>query len=102
MALESPRIIRPVQQSLSLARATGEIAAAAMLGDLGHVAPYRPPAPDLPLVIKAAAAHKVATIPLKPAARIFVIDPPLRAPNGQCLRSIDAKEIQLRIMPLGA
>jgi hypothetical protein len=37
---------------------------------------------------------------LKPATRIFVIDPAIAAPHRKRLRGVHAKTIQLRIVPL--
>src|SRR5262245_34892064 len=77
-------VVGPVQQRLALALATGEIAGLAMLLHLAHVAADRLPASDLALVLlRHAAAHVVAAVPLEPAARIVAMDPALALPFRQ-------------------
>ena len=70
-----------MEESLALPRATGEVAAPAIFLHLRDVAPDGAPALDLALVIGTATAKIIAAIPLKPAARIFLINPAFRAPD---------------------
>src|ERR1700745_2581709 len=79
-------VIGPVQQRLALARTAEHVARLAILLDLPHVAADRLPAPDLRRILRRhAAAHVVAAVPLKPAARIVLVDPSLAPPFGQRL-----------------
>ena len=91
-----------MQQRLALLAAALQVAAAAVLFYLGDVATNRPPAFDLPLVVRAAAAHVVAAVPLEPAARVFFVEPTLFAPHGERLRGVDAEVVQLGVVPLVA
>src|SRR5688572_7079167 len=91
-----------MQQSLALARAAVEVSVAAMLLELGDVAADGSPAADLALVVRTAATEVVTAVPLKPAARIFVIDPAFLSPSFQRLRGIHAEQVQLWIVPLRA
>src|SRR5262245_53971097 len=61
---------------------------------------YCEPATDLPVIVRAAAAHEVAAVPVKPAARVFAIDPAPGSPDGEGLRCVDAKMVQHRVMAL--
>ncbi len=97
-----PRIVGPVEQRLSLLGAAGEVAGAAVFLNLGEMAANGPPAADLPLVVRTAAAQIVAAVPLKPAPRIIGVYPTLGPPHGQRLRGVDPKEIQIRIVPVRA
>ncbi len=73
-----PAVVGPVKDRLPLAAPAPEVARLAVLPDRRHVPGDRPPAPDLPRVVGAPAAHVVPAVPLKPAARILRVDPPLR------------------------
>src|SRR5262249_9477509 len=69
-----------------------------MAPDLRRVSSDGLPALDLPrILIGDAAAHVVAAIPLKPAARVVGMDPPLMTPNRQWLASIDPEIVQRTI-----
>lgn len=57
------------------------------------------PASDLPQVINTPATHIVATIPLKPTARIFGKNPSFLLPFGQWTGSIYLEVIQGRVVP---
>src|SRR5262249_35458642 len=93
--LDLPAVVRPVQQRLALALAAQEIARLAVALDLAHVATDRLPAPDLAAVlVRHAAPHVVAAVPLEPAARIIAMDPALAAPLRQRLARVDAEEIE--------
>jgi len=70
-----------VQQGLSLPPAAIERVWWAILFDLGQVPFYRTPTRYLSLIIDASAAQVIAAIPLKPPARIFVIDPTFLLPD---------------------
>src|SRR5436190_4259314 len=90
-----------MENSLSLARAAVEGFWRAVVFYLGDVATDCTPAFDLPFVVDASAAVVVATVPLKPPARVFVIDPAFLAPDRQRLRSVYAEEVEFRIAALG-
>src|SRR5262245_38176520 len=63
--------------------------------DLPDVPAHRLPPLDLPLVfLGQAAAHVVAAVPLKPAARVVGVDPALVAPHRQRLAGVDAEEVE--------
>jgi hypothetical protein len=69
--LNSPAVIRPVQERLALAPPAGRVARLAMFPDLRDVALHRLPATDLAGVLLGhPPAQVVAAIPLEPAARI--------------------------------
>ena len=91
-----------MQERLTLPGPAFQVAAAAMLFELGNMSADGAPPRDLPGVVGAPAAQVIAAVPLKPAAWVFVIDPALGAPGRQWLRGVDAKEIQFRIMPFAA
>lgn len=95
------RVISPVQQRLSLPSTTIEIAWRTVFLELGKVTTRRAPTFDLAFIVRTATAHVVAAIPLKPTARIFVIDPAVLPPDREGLRRIEAKKIQLWIVPFG-
>ena len=96
--LDFAAVVGPVQQCLALAPPAQQIAGLAMLLDLPDMAADRFPAADLPRVlIRHAAAHVVAAIPLEPAARIVGMEPTFAPPFRQRLAGIDAEEIERRI-----
>ena len=76
-----------------------EVAARAVLLQLRKMTPNCAPALDLAQIIRAPAAGIITAIPLKPAPRIFVADPTLRAPDRERLRRIHPETVQRRIMP---
>src|ERR1700761_2792586 len=93
--LNLPAVVSPMQQRLTLPLAAGDVAGLAVLLNLPHMTANRLPAPDLPgVLVRDAAAHVIAAIPLKPAARIVLVDPALLAPHRQRLAGIDAEIIQ--------
>src|SRR5689334_1554427 len=91
-----PRIVRPVKEGLSLPSPAIQIAPGTMLLQLRTVTANGPPSFDLPQVIGMPAARVIAAIPLKPAARIVGMNPPLLAPHFEGLRSIDAEIVEAR------
>src|SRR5262249_10060973 len=96
-----------MQQRLALALAAQQVARLAVALKLPHVATNRLPATDLAAVLlRHAAAHVVATVPLEPAARIVAMDPALPSPFRQRLARIDAEEVEpavaLTVGELGA
>src|SRR5687767_11943758 len=97
-ASDPPAVIRPMQDSLSLPAAAVKIARLAVGDDLRHVPADRPPSSNLPRIVGRPATHVVAAIPLKPSARIRRPDPTVAPPDGQRLRGVDAKVIQLGIV----
>ena len=60
----------------------------------------RAPAFDLPFVVETTPAHVITAVPLKPATRIFVIDPAILPPHREWYRRVYAKIIELRIVPV--
>src|SRR5262249_4488293 len=90
-----------MQQRLALDRPAMQVARLAMLLELRDVAHHLPPARDLAMVVRMAAAHVVAAVPLEPAARIVFVDPTLLAPIGQRLRGVDAEVVERLILALG-
>src|SRR5579863_4409233 len=90
-----PAVIRPVQQSLALPLAAGDVARLAVPLHLADMAADRLPASDLARVLAGnAAAHIVAAVPLEPAARIVAKNPAFAAPHRQRLAGIDPEIIQ--------
>ena len=78
-------IVGPMKQNLSLLWPATEIGLSAMPANLGNVPLHCFESLDLSLVIGAASAHVITTIPLKPAPRIFMINPAFLSPIGQRL-----------------
>jgi hypothetical protein len=74
-----------VENGLSLFRAAVEIAFFAVFAELGDVALYGLPTFDLAAVIGTASSHIVSAVPLKPAPRVFVVNPALVDPERQWL-----------------
>src|SRR4051812_39013715 len=95
-------VVGPVEQRLALPRPAGQVTAPAVLLDLRNVPADRPPALNLPRVVRAAPTQEVPAEPLEPAARVVVMGPALRAPDCERLGRIHPKVVQLRIMVLGA
>ena len=89
-----------MQQRLPLFPSALQLTRRTVLPDLRNVPPHRAPTFDLSLVVRTAPAHVIPAIPLKPATRIFVIDPPFLLPVRQRFRGVDAEVVQLRIVPL--
>src|SRR4029079_4720996 len=87
-----------MEPRLPLLAAAIQSSARTILLQLRHVTLHCSPTLNLSLVVGTTAAEVVAAIPLKPAARIFVIDPTLPPPHDQRLRRVHAKTIQLWIM----
>ena len=96
------RIVCPLEQRLPLSRPTREVPRLAVLLHLRHVPSEGSPTFDLTLVIRAPSPHIVATVPLEPATRIFVIDPSPVLPIGEWLGRADAKVVQFGIVTFGA
>src|SRR5579864_6235639 len=75
-------IVGPVEQRLSLSRSTQPISWIAMPLNLCDMPTNCFPAPDLACVLVGhPAAHIIAAIPLKPAARIIGVDPAFLTPH---------------------
>src|SRR5215813_4820436 len=91
-----------MQQRLALALAAQQVARLAVALNLPHVAADRLPATDLAAVlVRHAAAHVVAAVPLEPAARIVVVDPALAPPLRQRLARVDAEEVECAVALTG-
>src|SRR5215470_8184361 len=60
----------------------------------------RAPAFDLSFVVGTTAAEVIAAIPLKPATRIFVVDPAFLPPHRKRYRRVYTKIVELRIATL--
>lgn len=90
-------VIGPVQQRLTLARAAGQITRVAGGSQLPDMTAHGPPAADLAFIIVMPAAHEIAAIPLKPAARVVLMQPPLALPFRQRLAGMDAEIIQFLV-----
>src|SRR5690606_4148251 len=83
-ALEMAAVIGPLQQRLALPRSAERIARLTSAANLDSMAAKRPPAADLPLVLRAEPpARVVAAIPLEPASGIVRVDPAFRLPLAQ-------------------
>ena len=84
-----------------MSRTTFNFAFRTVLLDLGDVPAHGAPTFDLAFIVRTATAEVIATVPLKPAARILVIDPALLAPDGEWHGRIYAKIVELRIAAFG-
>jgi hypothetical protein len=71
-----------MQQGLSLSTTTGKVAPRAIPFDLRNVTSRSTPSLYLAQIVLTTPAGIVATVPLKPAARIIVMDPTFFPPNG--------------------
>lgn len=91
-----------MQNRLTLLAAAIQVAWPAILTYLGDVPLNGFPTSDLPGVVETTAAHEIATIPLEPAAWIFVIDPAFGHPFGQRLRGVHSEEVEFGIVKLVA
>lgn len=91
-----------MQQGLSLPRPAVQRPRGTVVTYLRNVPADGPPALDLPFIVRTAAAKIIAAVPLEPSTRVFFVEPSLLSPNRERLGCIDAKEIQLRVMTLGA
>src|SRR4029079_362412 len=69
--------------------------------ELRHVPRDLTPATHLATVIEAAATEIVPALPLKPAARIFLVDPAFLPPHRERLRCAHAEEVERRVVALG-
>jgi hypothetical protein len=74
-----------MEQRLPLLSAAVEITGTAVLFDLGYMSTHRTPSLDLPFIIGASSPHEVPAVPLKPASRILLVDPPPPSPLRQRL-----------------
>jgi len=83
-----------MQQRLPLSPPAEQIAGFAMFLHLARVPLDRFPPPDLPPVfLRDAPANVIAAVPLKPAARVVVMNPPFALPFRKRLARVDAEEI---------
>jgi len=80
---ELPGIDRPVEKGLSLPPPAPKVEGMAILFNLGDMAGYSFPAPDLPLVVRAAPPQEISAVPLEPASRVLEIDPSFHPPVGE-------------------
>src|SRR3954468_2438877 len=87
-----------MEERLALARVAVPVASHARRFDLRNVPLHRTPPFDLTLVVRAAPSHIVPAIPLEPAAGILGVDPTLFDPHRERLRSVDAEEVQCRVV----
>lgn len=99
-ASDLPRVVRPLQQRLSLLLAAVHVTWLAVFAKLLQMSSKRSPPLDLPLIILAPASQVVPAIPLKPASRIFVVDPALLSPIPQGLGRVHLEVIQGSVMSL--
>ena len=91
-----------MQERLALFAPAVEIARWTMFFELRDVPLHRFPSFYLAGVIGAAPAQIIAAIPLKPAARVFMINPPFLPPVRQWFGGIHAETVELCVMPLCA
>src|SRR5690242_7117632 len=88
-------VVGPVQQSLALSRPTCWVTGLAVRLDLRDVPPDGLPSFYLARIFPLdAPSHVIATVPLKPAARIIGIDPPFPAPDRERLARINPEIVQ--------
>ncbi len=93
--LNSPAVIRPVQERLALAPSARQVPRLAICPDLRDVALHRLPATDLAGVLLGhPPAQVIAAISLEPAARIVWMYPALSSPFRQGLAGIHTEIVQ--------
>ena len=91
---EFPAVIGPMQQRLPLTLPAEKIARLAIHLQLTDVPADRGPALDLPCIfVPKPPAPIIAAIPLKPAARVFAVDPALAAPHRKRLAGRNPEEV---------
>lgn len=91
-----------MQQCLPLFGPAIRVPLLAILPDLADMPLHALPSFYLTFIVRASPSHEIAAIPLKPSSWVFMIDPALFFPDGQRLRGIKAKVIQLWIMTFRA
>ncbi len=96
------RIVGPMEKRLTLPRTTIQTATRTVAFQLAEMPADRSPAFDLTQVIGATSPRIISAIPLKPAARIFRINPAIFPPNDERLRSVHPKKVELGVVPLRA
>ena len=79
------RVIRPVQNRLTLADSTTQVSISAILFYLRDMSNDSLPSLYLPHIIRTSAAHIITAIPLEPAPRVIFPYPPLLLPDGKWL-----------------
>ena len=99
--LKHSAVVCPVQQRLPLASTAIQIARDAPLPDLRNMPSHLAPTTNLPRVIQAAPAEIVAAVPLEPAARVFVVDPSLLAPDRERLRRVYTEKVERWVALIG-
>ena len=87
-----------MQQRLALALGAHDVTALAVALDLAHVPAHRLPTLNLARVLLwLAPAEVVAAVPLEPAARVILVDPPLSPPFSQRLARVGAEVVELAV-----
>jgi len=89
-----------MKQRLSLSRPAIKRAGRTVLLELRQMSAHCTPTLYLAFIVRTSASHEVTAIPLKPPARIFMIEPALSSPHRQWLRRINAKAVELRVVAL--
>jgi hypothetical protein len=83
-----------MQQCLPLYASALEISLYTMLLNLRDVSLHQTPSPDLPRIFFGqTSTHKITAVPLKPASRIFIINPTIFPPHGEGLACVYFKKI---------
>ena len=100
--LHVPGIIRPLEQGLTLPGSAIPVACSAVFLYLRDMPLKSAPPSDLAIIVRTTAPHIIAAVPLKPAARIFVVDPSLLSPVRQRPGRVHAEAVQCRVMAFGA
>jgi hypothetical protein len=101
IGLHRSTVVGPLQQGLPLPGPAEAIARRAIRPYLRGMAAEGVPASDLsPVLVRHAAAHMVAAIPLEPAARVVRMDPAFTPPFRERLARIDAEVVE-RAIALG-
>lgn len=89
-----------MEQRLPLAAPALKVASCAVLLQLRHVSPDEAPSFDLSQLVRMPSPGIVPAIPLEPAAGIIRMNPSLRLPDFERLRSIHSKIVQGRPVPV--
>lgn len=80
LASHVPTVVRPVEQRLALAWATGEVTRHARTLYLVRMARHHTPPLDLSLIVFVSPPKVIPTVPLKPPSGIILVYPPLPLP----------------------
>ena len=98
-SLNFSAVVGPLEECLALSSSAGGVAFATVFAQLADVPFHCFPTCYLSFVLgREASSHKIAAIPLEPAARVVGINPSLFAPDGKRLACADFEIIKGRVV----